>query len=116
MLELFYYDETIDNDDTLLYAAEDGSRISLSEIYNLREIRIQPLIIGIWHYVVNQQVSNSAGLGTIEQIADNGVETGAVRARRAGMGRTGTLRFKVLIKDSPKRKIPDDATLPEVLS
>lgn len=116
LLELFYYDETIDNDDTLLYAAEDGSRISLSEIYNLREIRIQPLIIGIWHYVVNQQVSNSAGLGTIEQIADNGVETGAVRARRAGMGRTGTLRFKVLIKDSPKRKIPDDATLPEVLS
>ena len=116
LLELFYYDKDIDNDSTFLYANEDGSSASLSDIYNLKEIRIQPLIIGIWHYIVNHPVSNSVGLETIELISDNSVELGARRARRTGIGRKGILRFKVLIKDSPRKKMSDDTTFPELFT
>lgn len=117
IVELFYFDETIDDESTKIYVKEDGSLITLKELYDAEEIRIQPLILGTWHYIVNHPVKNADGLETIERISNNNVESGAIRARRGGIGETQIFDYKVLIKDSPlsRRKVSEDASLPELL-
>lgn len=118
IVELFYFDETIDNQSTNIYAKEDGSQFTLQELYEADEIRIQPLILGTWYYIVSHPVKNAEGLATIERISNNNVESGAIRARRGGIGNSQIFEYKVLIKDllSPRRKIPEDATLSELMT
>lgn len=116
ILELFFFDGEIDQEATEIYGGEDGIMHTLDEVYAMKEIRIQPLILGAWNYVVNHQIANVLGADTINAISDNDVEVGAIRARRSGIGKTGVLRFKVLILDAPKHRVSEDASLPELLT
>nr|WP_302593530.1 NACHT domain-containing protein [uncultured Acetatifactor sp.] len=105
IVELFYWDESIDKENTYINVNMDGTAISIQELIDAKEIRVQPLLIGVWHYIINARIENLAGLDTIDAISDNRGEVGAVRGpRRGGIGRGGFLEYKVLIMDIPKKK------------
>lgn len=109
ILELFLFDDSIDKENTYLYVNADGSKSTLKEIFDAKEIRVQPFLLGIWHYIVNNHVQNADGLSTIERVSRTGVEKGAIRGpRRGGIGKTGIFSFRILIMDFNKKSDEDD--------
>lgn len=117
LFELIWFDSSIDPENTYLFANSDGSKTSVKELAEASEIRIQPLILGTWHYIINNYRANTEGFDTIEAIAERGGEVGAIRGpRRGGIGRRGIFSHKVLILDVPKKRDFEGMDLPELFA
>ncbi|MCD7739651.1 MAG: NACHT domain-containing protein [Lachnospiraceae bacterium] len=114
-VELFFFDDTIDKENTYLYVNNDGTKSSLNDLFDSIEIRIQSLILGVWHYIVNHNIANSEGLDTINILSKNDVELGAVRARRGGIGKSGLFSYRVMITSSFRKKEASDIGFPPIL-
>ncbi len=100
IVELFYWDETIDKTKTYINVNQDGTAISIQELIDAKEIQVQPLLIGVWHYIINAKIKNSEGLDTINAISDNRGEIGTVRKPRiGGIGQGALLEYKVRTMD-----------------
>lgn len=100
LLEMMRFDRTMyrKRDEILLYAQKDGTPISLAELFEQKEVVIQALILGMWHYIVNAGIPNEEGRATIDALADKNVETGAVRRIDSRIGKNDifSCRIKIL--------------------
>ena len=63
LLELIGNDDTINREEEF-YAQKDGSAITKEGLMNCDEISVPALLIGIWHFIMNQRRDNTVGRQT----------------------------------------------------
>ena len=63
LVEVLHDDDKIDANQ-LLYVGEDGEPLSKGNICTMREICLQSLLLGIWHYVLTKVKTNTVGKET----------------------------------------------------
>ena len=108
ILEIFYADKSIDPNSTYLYALRDGSKISLTQLFQEEVVYIQPLILGAWHYIVNAKRPNDFRPGSKNSKA------GITHLEIENAGKNHTFNCRIKILDPPKSKSLEGATRPEL--
>lgn len=101
LLELARCDESVD-DNTEIYANKTGRPISFNDLYNAKEIHVQSLILGMWHFITMRDVSNKAGEDTIDKITTQTSEK-ARRKLATFMGKSNDFKFNTRVLQMDKK-------------
>ena len=85
--------ELIENDDTIkreeeFYAQKDGSTITKEGLMNCDEISVPALLIGIWHFIMNQRKDNTVGRQTFLSWTEEPSEKKAERPFSSDIGKS----------------------------
>ena len=105
IFELLDSDETID-DDTMLYADINGKPIKTITLIKSSQIYMEPLLLGVWHYIVMHRQDNTIGKDTIEDWYES---TGVKGDSLKFVGDIGR-KYKVIANLMDKISVNNDAS------
>ena len=75
--------ETIEGDDSItnepFYVDSIGQRYSKKKLLEMREVELQPFLLGVWHFILAHRPDNSVGKRTVEKWLDQG---GTARSKK----------------------------------
>lgn len=102
LLELIDDDDIIE-DDTLFYIQPDGSAVTKNAMLQQNNFKIQPFLLGIWHYVSMNVADSTIGQETLENyLTDAPSEKGDKRTLKNTIGRSK--RFQIEVNILPKQQ------------
>ena len=118
LVELISFDNHID-DSQSFYIKEDGTTAQKTELVNMREIPLEPFLLGVFHYAVCN-VDNTAGAETFKIWCPS--TGGGKRAYTGDIGVNWPVNIKLSyiepkdedVADNKADKSPDDIIVEEV--
>jgi hypothetical protein len=103
LFELLEDDKNI-REDQPFYINNDGTQTLKKDLFKIIEIKFQPFILGIWHYLVCSKTINTDGQETILSISKSIGEAGSRHILNDTIGKTGRFILKVKVSEFPKEE------------
>lgn len=104
IIEMMLDDDNIIPEEAELYASRDGKPIFLSELVNEDYIAIQPLILGVWNYIVNSDIPND-----FREKSKN-VKNGLSRREVENIGKNDVYVGEIkILKQTVRKKLENDS-------
>lgn len=110
IIEMLLDDDNIIPEETELYVCRDGKSIFLSELVHEDYIAIQPLILGVWNYIVNSDIPND-----FREKSKN-VKNGLSRREVENIGKNDVYVGRIKILKPTVRKKLENTSLTDVFT